>query len=395
MSILEDSVSGGEGPSLAPETGYEPSDFPSVQAMGTLKGFAPLGMLFVLMDVLRGEEGVVRINRLAKALSIGKPAMLVQLENLERAGLIRTVSSSQRGRHIELLLPNLMKEREKSPGGAAVQERPEAPALLNLDVPPKDAPRNFSLDKLKELRNYLSARGIRVVSIPDESRLDPRVAQIAAFLGKYLPHVQIFYTRLKATLNEGEEFQFPLAGQDQRATSHILNFARALKDAGFLASFSYLRAPQRKIVARLDRTPSAINFLSGGWLEHYIRDKVTAVLTTHPSTMDTPYAFMKNPRIVLPGGEPFEFDFLLMVEKTVFWIEAKTGEYLDYIGKYARVAKLLDLSQKSNLLVLADAPKPDENVSARWGMSCCGVDEFPEVFRLALVHELGRWRKGV
>ncbi|MDR1048377.1 MAG: MarR family transcriptional regulator [Synergistaceae bacterium] len=364
--------------------------------MSTLKGFAPLGMLFILMDVLRGEEGLVRINRLARALSVGKPAMLVQLENLERAGLIRTVSSSQRGRYIELLVPNFMKEsaktRQETP---AAREGTEARALLSLNALPEQSPRNFSLDKLKELQNYLSARGIRVVSMPDESRLDPQVAQIAAYLGKYLSHVQSFYTRLKATLNEGEEFQFPLFGQSQRAVSHILNFAKTLKDAGFLASFSYLRAPRRKIVAKLDRTPSSINFLSGGWLEHYIRDKVTAILTTHPTTMDTPYAFMKNPRIVLPGDEDFEFDFLLMIEKSVFWIEAKTGEYMDYIGKYARVAKLLDLSRNTNLLVLADAPKPDENISARWGISCCGVDEFPEVFRLALLRELGRYRKGV
>ena len=364
---------------------YDSTDFVSVQAMESLKGFAPLGMLFVLMDVLNTqEEGVIRVNRLASALSIGKPAMLAQLENLEQAGLIRTVSSSQRGRHIELLIPNLVtlqKEREILPA---------EPAFLVPSTLPEGVPKNFSLERLKALQNYLEEREIRVVHLPDELGLDSRFAGIAAFLGKYLPYVQPFYSRLKTTLNEGEEVQFSLLGFQGRDVTHTLNFCKMLQDADLLSTFTYRRAPHCTIVARINRTSAAINFLSGGWLEHYIRDRVTAILTTHPSTMDMPFAFMKNPRILLPGNEDFEFDFLMMVGDKVFWIEAKTGEYLEYIGKYSRVSKLLGLSRNSNLLVLVDVPPPESNLSARYGISCCGVTEFAEVFRLALIRELGR-----
>ncbi|MDR1874322.1 MAG: hypothetical protein LBQ90_04815 [Synergistaceae bacterium] len=374
---------------FSPRVDYVPTEFASIQAMASLKGFAPLGMLFILMDILGGgEEGLIRVNRLANALNIGKPAMLAQLENLEKAGLIRTVSSSQRGRHIELLIPNLMTEKK-------LQNAPDEELTpLALNVLPENAPKNFSLEKLKALQNYLTERGIRVVSLPDESKLDPRLAQISAYLGKYLGYVQPFYTRLKATLTSAEEIHFSLLGYQGRDVTHTLNLCKMLKDISFLATFNYRRAPHYKIVAKLNRSPTAINFLSGGWLEHYIRDRVVAILTTHPSTMETPFAFMKNPRIILPGGENFEFDFLLMVADTVFWIEAKTGEYMDYIAKYARVSKLLGLNRNSNLLVLVDVPKPDANISARYGLSCCGVDEFGEVFRLALVRELGRTGHG-
>jgi hypothetical protein len=367
---------------------YAAAEFSSVQAMSSLKGFAPLGMLFILMDVLNGaEEGLIRVNRLAKALSIGKPAMLAQLENLERAGLIRTTSSSQQGRHVELLIPNRVAR-------TGYQETRDAEARLLPDALPHGAPHNFSLQKLRELQNFLTDHGVRLVSLPDESGLDSRLPPIAAFLGKYLTYIQPFYTRLKATLNVGEEIQFSLLGFPGRDVTHILNFCKMLKDAGFLAAFTYRRAPYCTVVARLARTPAAINFLSGGWLEHYIRDKVVSILTTHPSTMDTPYAFMKNPRIILPGEEDFEFDFLLLIGSSVFWIEAKTGEYMDYIAKYSRVSKLLDLNRNNNLLVLVDAPKPDSNISARYGISCCSVDEFAEVFRLAMVRELARSKRG-
>jgi hypothetical protein len=368
---------------------YAAAEYSSIQAMASLKGFAPLGMLFILMDVLNGsEEGMIRVNRLAKALSIGKPAMLAQLENLEQAGLIRTTSSSQQGRHIELLIPNRV--------ACESYREIRNPGTLSLsDALPWGASRNFSFQKLKELQNFLTEHGVQLVALPNESGLDPQIPPIAAFLGKYLSYVQPFYARLKATLNAGEGIQFPLSGAQGRDITHILNFCKMLKDAGFLAAFTYRRAPYYTVVARLARTPAAINFLSGGWLEHYIRDKVVSIVTTHPVTMDMPYAFMKNPRIILPGDEDFEFDFLLLVGSSVFWIEAKTGEYMDYLAKYSRVSKLLDLNRNSNLLVLVDAPKPDANISARYGISCCSVDEFPEVFRLAMVRELARPKRSI
>ncbi|MDR1377890.1 MAG: hypothetical protein LBJ36_02405 [Synergistaceae bacterium] len=367
---------------------YDPTEFTSIEAMGSLKGFAPLGMLFILMDIFSGkEEGLIRVNRLASAIKIGKPAMLTQLDHLEQAGLIRTVSSSQRGRHVELLVPNPIT------GGQPEEVPQETDPTQILNTLPSDAPKNFSLEKLKMLQKYLMVRGIRLLSLPDESALDPRLSQIAAFLGRYLTYVQLFYSRLKGTLHTAEEIHFSLQGFQGRDVTYTLTFCKMLKEVGFLAHFTYRRSPHYKIVARLKRTSPAINFLSGGWLEHHIRDRVVAILTTHPSTLETPYAFMKNPKIILPGNENFEFDFLLMVADKVFWIEAKTGEYMDYIAKYARVSKLLGLTRNSSLLVLVNTPKPDVNISARYGLSCCSVDEFPEVFRLALIRELGRSKR--
>lgn len=376
-------------PATASKKAYDPAEFASVQAMSSLKGFAPMGMLFILMDILNGsDEGLIRINRLATSLSIGKPAMLAQLDNLEAAGLIRTVSSSQRGRHIELLVPNFV--IGKKSGEVFVADDAPPPLKIDNELFRNGMPANFSLDKLKELQNYLTEHGIRVVSIPDESGLDPRCGQIAAFIGKYLSYVQPFYTRLKTTLNEGEEFQFSLLGFQGRDVTHTLNLCKMLRDIGFLTAFAYRRAPHCKITARVNRTPAAINFLSGGWLEHYIRDKVISILTTHPSTLDMPFAFMKNPRILLPEDEDFEFDFLLTVGTKIFWIEAKTGEYMEFIKKYSRVSKVLGLGRNNNLLVIVDAPKPDNNIAARYDLSCCSVEEFAEVFRLNLVRELGR-----
>ena len=161
-----------------------------------------------------------------------------------------------------------------------------------------------------------------------------------------------------------------------------------LKSVGFLSEFAYRRSQQYSIIAKVNRSAEAINFLTGGWLEHYIRDKVISILTTHPATLSLPYAFMKNPNIVLPGGENFELDFLLCVGEKVFWIEAKTGEYMTYLPKYARVSKLLGLGRTTSMLVSVESLAPDDNLTIRHDLSCCNIDEFPDVFRINLVREL-------
>ena len=367
---------------------YLSLDYGSVQMMSSLRGFAPLGMLFVLMDVLRGqEEGLIHINQLAQSLSIGKPSLLAQLENLEAAGLIRTLSSSRMGRHVELLSPNLVRSAGSGDGGAET-----SPFAGLLPVPPsaygEEAGGQFSAAKLEGLARYLQRHGVEIVHIPDESNLDPRISQIASFLGKYLAYVLPFYETLKATLNEGAEFTYSLAGLNGRDVTHTLNLCRMLREVDFLASYAYRRAPHYKIVARVNRTPTAINFLTGGWLEHFIRDKVVSILTTHPATLDLPYAFMKNPCIILPGGEDFELDLLLSVGERIFWIEAKTGEYMEFLPKYSRVSKVLGLNRNTSMLVSVGALAPADNLSARYELSCCNLDEFADVFRINLVREL-------
>ena len=362
---------------------YLPAEFSSVEMMSSLKGFAPMGMIFVLMDILKGhEEGLIHVNQLAEALNISKPSLFAQLENLEAAGLLRTISSSRAGRHIELLTPNLLRHSalDLYPSGASG----------NLLVPAQDAPEaggQFTQKRLDFLHRYLKEHGVEVVSIPDETKLPPDVAQIASFLGKYFPYVQAFYDVMKSTLNDCAEFHYSLAPLSSRNITHTLNFCKMLKSAGFLASCDYRRS-QRSIIARVSRSPAAINFLSGGWLEHYVRDKVISILTTHPASLSMPYAFMKNPNILLPGSEPFELDFLLCVGESVFWIEAKTGEYMTYLPKYSRVAKVLGLGRGSSMLVSVNALVPDDNLTARHGLSCCNLDEFPDVFRINLVREL-------
>ena len=113
-----------------------------------------------------------------------------------------------------------------------------------------------------------------------------------------------------------------------------------------------------------------------------------SILTTHPATVSLPYAFMKNPNIILPTGENFELDFLLSVGDKIFWIEAKTGEYENYLAKYSRVSRVLGLTRSTSMLVSVEPLPAEDNLTDRYSLSCCNLDEFPDVFRINLVREL-------
>ena len=388
----------------------ERGSFETVNIMSACNlNFAPMGMLFVLMDVMQGhEEGFVNITQLAEALNIDRKTILKHLETLENFGLARTVSETElnnlskfnrfkilndlgnakRGsyRHIELLTRNLIRPETKGIGAL-----PYFNNLKNIDglYEPelKEAGGKFSRDSLKFLINYLKGSGIEISYI-GEGAGDKIFIEAASYLGKYLKYLNNFYLTLKSTLNDCAEFSYSLQKLPAQNVSHIMHFCKLLTDAGLLAASEYQKAPRSRIVARVSKMTGAVNFLSGGWLEYYVRDKIIAIITTHPATLDMPYAFLKNARGILPNGSYCEFDFLLCLGEKIFWIEAKTGGYENFLQRYSRIAKLLNLNRLSSMLVCAERLEEEKNLTANYNISCCSVDEFPDVFRLNLVQEL-------
>ena len=64
---------------------------------------APLGLLFVLNEILPSGEGWVKVGRLAKALRKAKTSVLSLLAQLENNDCILTLETGQKGRYIEIL----------------------------------------------------------------------------------------------------------------------------------------------------------------------------------------------------------------------------------------------------------------------------------------------------
>lgn len=99
--------------------------------------------------------------------------------------------------------------------------------------------------------------------------------------------------------------------------------ARDLHQVAFLTEYRYLKSPQYVIQATPSRASQAINFINGGWLEHYVRLKFHEAF----AALDVPRSFIQGVKIRFANGDNYELDFLGELDGKLFWLECKTGDY--------------------------------------------------------------------
>ena len=103
----------------------------------------------------------------------------------------------------------------------------------------------------------------------------------------------------------------------------------------------------------------AINFLTGQWLERFVKSTLLKAAQSGEEALH--FAYLMNPQIILPNGDDFELDILFFLEGEIYWFEAKTGQYQNYVEKYARMSRLLNLDPDHAYMVLTDI---DTNTTA-------------------------------
>jgi len=184
--------------------------------------------------------------------------------------------------------------------------------------------------------------------------------------------VDKFYNLLKRNLNRGSGSielslkEFPSA--DISATAQL---ALELHKYAFLSEFKYYKSPLFLLKAKINRIPKAINFLSGDWLEIYVRQ--TVLNTLHEILPNEDISYIANPQILLPNGKDFEIDLIIRVnnDDNVIWIESKTGGYQNYINKYSDIKKIFGVKDENAFLVLSGEIDESElkNVSEVYGVN--------------------------
>lgn len=203
------------------------------------------------------------------------------------------------------------------------------------------------------LEEFLNTRGVTVRSVPDMDRADTVLDSLSVLIGTRFAPVKPLIDEIKRHLHTGAEFTLDLRKVSQHQRSEMCHVAAQLHRVALLAQYHYRKSPKCQLVAAPTRLPKGMNFLSGGWLERFIRHEMHLGLRTHRPRRAI--ATLMNARITLPTGEESELDALLMVEGgEVFWVEAKTGNYQQYIEKYARISEILGLDVAHSILVADD-----------------------------------------
>lgn len=235
------------------------------------------------------------------------------------------------------------------------------------------------------LNSFLLSRGIRVRRVPPPGPADVVLDRLALYLGARYEALKDVLGWMKRTMQTGGRWYLKLAGRPQEEIGACCQFCHQLHELAFLTEYRYHRAPRCLIEARTSTAPEAQNFLSGQWLERFIRQQLQSAAA---AAACTELSMLANAQIVLPNNDNFELDLLAAVGGRVYWVEAKTGAYQQYIRKYSQMARAFGLGSSSSFLVLADAPAAVcADLSRMTGMTVCRPEDFHAAFQQAIAPE--------
>ena len=243
----------------------------------------------------------------------------------------------------------------------------------------------IQVNDINPIFRFLSERNIQVKTFKTDEEIDDVLDNIALFMGNRYNRVKKVYNSIKSKLNSGTGFRLDLKNATQEEVSYSCQLCNSLHQIAFLSEYKYFKSPQFLINAKPNRIPTAINFFTGQWLERFIKTEVKN--TIRKLERPVKFAYLTNPQIILPNGDDFELDVLFYIEDEIFWFEAKTGEYQNYVDKYSRMAKLMQLDSKHAFMVLTEVNEPNcVALKKVFGMEVVNIENFSEKFQNAINH---------
>lgn len=227
---------------------------------------------------------------------------------------------------------------------------------------------------------------VRGVRNPED---DEMLEFLARFLGRRYAHLHQLYKKIKRSLISGKGFTLKLDPSNPNQLSAMVEFAAALYRRGLLAHYSYKRSPFFLLSLQPASDPRAINFLTGGWLELYVKQTMTALLTELKASNSVTYSYLHNVEIGERDRVDFELDLLFKINHEYFWIETKTAEYEPYIPRYAELAKKLSLDKDHAFIVATELTSEDAlRLNSIFDLTLVPLGEFRDTMKEVLCRRL-------
>lgn len=126
---------------------------------------------------------------------------------------------------------------------------------------------NILIDKLQE-------KNITVKTYVDSFQENTSLDNIAYFMGNRYKDIRKVYETIKRHLNKPNGFHLDLKNSTQSEISASCQLCTTLYDIAFLSEYKYDKSPRYFIHATPNKIPIAINFLTGHWLEVFIRKTI-------------------------------------------------------------------------------------------------------------------------
>lgn len=256
----------------------------------------------------------------------------------------------------------------ESQRAAAETSRPEP---IELEV--VSGERAF-LNDTALLEATLAARGFDVVELSSDGDARRPLDELAVQIGERYQLYQPLMLELKRGMNEGRDASVRLAELAADDINRVVSLARRMKDLALLIDVDYQPSPKAVLRAHVNPGPTAFDFVSGKWLERYVRVATVEALARHAGV--APVSFATNLKVHC-RGKACEFDLMYVLGEELVWVEAKTGDYQHFIEKYAGFRELMDLEPEHAMLVVAGVSRMvAENLSKTFDLTVVPVEDF-------------------
>ena len=242
-----------------------------------------------------------------------------------------------------------------------------------------------------KIKSFLNSKKIKIKRIYkrsiDMEKKEEKLDRIADLMGRKYSLIKKFYEKIKSNMNSGNSFSINLRDEPQQVIVTTCQVATELYKIAFLEEYRYFRAPRCLLVARASRSRQALNFLSGNWLERYVRNRLICLAKRQTGKID--FSHIANAKVTLSNGDDFEMDLLFHVNDQFYWVESKTGGYQDKVQKYSEIASDLGLQRNQAIIVLADVSQDAKtSLSSLYHLSVISVDEVEATFERILKSHL-------
>jgi hypothetical protein len=206
-----------------------------------------------------------------------------------------------------------------------------------------------------KIEKHLTDRGFTIEHIGNEGPKDPALDALALLLSFQFPTFQNLLRHIRGDMRKKPGFFLRLAGLSENEVLMVKNTCLMLYRNGLLSKYEF-KSLDTTIHGEVAQSERAMSFLSGGWLETCIRIHVESFLNLAPQHIE----FAQNVHVRRPARhdgtvKSFEMDALLAVDGTLYWWEAKSGQYTpEHTNRYANVADEIGLPHKQCFLILGE-----------------------------------------
>lgn len=255
------------------------------------------------------------------------------------------------------------------------------------DITIANSPRGEEVEMPVTIARLFTRHEILVEGISHFINSDNAIDEIARYMGDNYGYIEDLLDQIKRHIQK-HSFTFSLKKISAKQRQMSERLVRMLEKQMFIEGFKNNEEEQNPaLIIQNARHPKAISFLNGEWLERYVQQRVNEIAAD--LELEEELGLLKNPVVKLWDGTDFEFDLLCSMNKEIYWLESKSGEYIEYIKKYSNIAKHLKLKPE-NVFVIVPHVTKEECVQLKdvFGVSIVNLDTLPnQLYHCFLSHK--------